>query len=659
MKRIANKKMIPVLLFFILFGVVFALVYVKSQSMPKDDSKAVSVQTMVQNMTLEEKIAQTFMMAFRVWGPEGQEVEVLPDKIGQIIQKYHFGSIILFTQNMKTTKNTFNLTRAMQKAAISDNGIPLLIATDQEGGSVYRLGSGTSLPGNMAIAATGDPDNAKKNGEIIAKELSSVGINTTFAPDMDVNDNANNPVIGLRAFSDQPDIVSQYGIAEMKGLSENNVIACVKHFPGHGNTATDSHYGLPVVKKNREELNAVELAPFREAVNAGAEMIMTAHILFPNIDDSKIFSEKTQQKESRPATLSKKIVTGILREEMGYNGVVITDSLEMEGITDFFDQDQAAVEALKAGVDLLCIPISLYSSEDTQALDELIASVKDSVLSDDANSLTEERLNEAVTRILTLKKDKGILSYDPDDHSLKDALNTVGSSDHRAIENEMAEKSITIVKNQKDTLPCQVKDNAKIMMMSPKSDTDPLPASMLMGWNRVKAKGLIPDSAQIRYYEFDADDAEDQTNLKAAVDWADIVIVCSKVYDVDDMAYEFLTSQCPLKITDYCHQKGKKSIVMSVSKPYDAQLYPNADAVIAVYNYIGSSEDPDEVLEKGITQSDHAAGPNVIAGIEAVFGAFNPSGKLPIAIPRFDAATKTFDSSDLVFQRGYGLSYEK
>jgi len=276
------------------------------------------VATMVKDMSLRDKITQMLMVDFRYWdedltdGVAKKDFEVMNDQVKKIIEDYNFGSIIYFAQNLTGTEQAYNLTMAMQEAATKDGGIPMLISADQEGGSVYRLNTGTALPGNMALGATGNTEYSKQAGQIIGSELSVLGINTNLAPVVDVNNNANNPVIGLRSYSDDPTIVGKMAAATIEGMAEYNVIGCAKHFPGHGDTATDSHYGLPSVDKSYEELVKNELAPYYIAIEDGIEMIMTAHILYPQLESDTIVSNKTGNAESLPATMSDDIITGLL-----------------------------------------------------------------------------------------------------------------------------------------------------------------------------------------------------------------------------------------------------------------------------------------------------------------------------------------------------------
>lgn len=233
-----------------------------SMALPSKVNATSRVDQLLSNMSTRQKITQMLMVDFRYWDEDlsdglqttGHEFTKMNDQVRKIVEDYDFGALIYFAQNIQETEQSYNLSMAMQKAATKDGGIPLLISADQEGGNVYRLGSGTALPGNMALGATHNTEYAKKAGQIIGSELSSIGINTNLAPVVDVNNNANNPVIGLRSYSDNADVVGNMASSTIAGLKDYNVIGCAKHFPGHGDTATDSHYGLPIVNKSKAEL---------------------------------------------------------------------------------------------------------------------------------------------------------------------------------------------------------------------------------------------------------------------------------------------------------------------------------------------------------------------------------------------------------------------
>lgn len=653
MKKNISERILTIALTFMM---VFAAVVPVGAFATTEDTQDIAA--MVEGMTLEQKITQCFMMDFRKWNDnDGKTIDmtVLTDDVSEIIADYQFGAVILFGENIKETGDTLDLTKAMQRSVQSTGGLPLLIATDQEGGIVYRLGDGTALPGNMALCATGDPENATAAGRIIGSELRSLGINTTLAPVLDVNVNANNPVIGIRSFSDDADTVGSFGQAYINGLREYSTIGCAKHYPGHGDTDTDSHTGLPVVDKSLDELTETEFKPFQIAIDQGIDMIMTAHIIYPQVDNTKILSEKTEKKESRPATMSSKFINGILRYKMDFDGVVVTDAMNMEGISDYFTEEQAALESLKAGADLICMPVTgVYDKEQFESrIDAVISRIETSV---QTGVLDEARLDEAVTRVLTLKQDNGILDYNENDYSKRDAYLTVGSPEHRELEREISAKAVTLVRNENNTLPYRGGSGAKVLMLSPYENES---AQMVMGFNRAKKAGKLPSDAEVRVFCFQGYKGVIEGELRKDIDWADLVIISSELYGVGDMAYDkgSWRSRIPLLATTYCRSEGKRSVIMSINTPYDVQLYPDADAVMAAYGWVGSSVDVNEAIEKGITESDRAYGPNIIAGIEVIFGVFDASGRLPVSVPVFDKKSRSY-TDEIAYPRGYGLRYD-
>lgn len=335
---------------------------VKEDTSTKSIAKDKKIEDKIADMTLDEKIGQMLMLEFRYWEDENgelKEVTELNEDIKNAIIKYKVGGIILFAENVHDTEQTTKLTHNIQKAAIENGLDPLLISIDQEGGIVVRLGTGTSLPGNMALGATKDKKLAYEYGKIIADEIKTLGINVNLAPVMDTNNNPNNPVIGLRSISSDPKLVGELGSEVVKGIQDQGVSAAIKHFPGHGDTETDSHLGLPVVDKTYEEVEKLELVPFKKAVEEGVDMIMTAHISYPKLEKDTAISKKDGSVVGIPATLSDDIITGIIREKMNYDGIVITDAMKMQAIADHFGEEDAVVMAIKAGVDIPLMPALL------------------------------------------------------------------------------------------------------------------------------------------------------------------------------------------------------------------------------------------------------------------------------------------------------------
>ena len=349
------------------------------------------VEEILGNMTLKQKVEQMLMPDFRDWSTTGEgtapDFTEMNDQVAQVLHDHDFGGVILFADNVKTTEQSFNLVQDLQAENLEgkESPVPMLIGIDQEGGIVYRLGSGSALPGNMAVGATGDTEYAKRAGAIIGRELSALGINTDFAPVVDVNNNPNNPVIGLRSFGDDPYKVADYAVAMIQGINSSNVITAAKHFPGHGDTVGDTHDGYVSIQKTWEELLSAELIPFIDNLD-NTDMVMVAHISLPDVTDDGL-----------PASLSGELISGKLRGELGYDGVIITDSLAMGAIAQEYSSADCAVMALDAGVDILLMP-----EDYAAAFEGVVQAVEE-------GRLSMERIDESVARVLELKDQLGLL----------------------------------------------------------------------------------------------------------------------------------------------------------------------------------------------------------------------------------------------------------
>lgn len=353
-------------------------------------------------MNRSEKIGQTLMLGFDGTAPSTAFIRFL--------EKRQPGGIILFSRNLKSPDQIANLTNALQQ----HSRIPLLIAIDQEGGRVSRLPRGfTVLPSALAIASLGSIDTTYRAAAITAQELRSVGINMNMAPVLDVDTNPNNPVIGDRAYGKSATIVSTMGLATLAGLQDNGVVACGKHFPGHGDTDADSHETLPVVTREAKKLVEVELRPFAHAIENRLTALMTAHVLYKSLDPEW------------PATLSSTIITGLLRERMGFEGLVVSDDLLMGAIAERYDPGTAAVSALRAGVDLL-----LYGKGPDPGEAAFVA-IEEAI---GKGSLPEAMLDRAVLRNLAVKE-RFVLPYSPVDR--KAVNEVVGVPAHRRFLEEL------------------------------------------------------------------------------------------------------------------------------------------------------------------------------------------------------------------------------
>lgn len=368
--------------------------------------------SLVQAMTLEEKVAQLFVFGFT-----GAK---LPERYAEFLEKHGIGGVILFTRNVESVDQTRALTGAIQSAvAKSRQAVPAAIAIDQEGGTVVRMSEPagyTHMPSNMALGAADEPGLTYRTANIMGLEMRAVGINWDFAPVLDVNNNPKNPVIGVRSYGASPNLVARHGLAAIKGLQDANVAACAKHFPGHGDTAVDSHLALPVIPHDRDRLEAIEFVPFREALKAGLDSVMTAHVFFPALEPEP----------GLPATLSKNVLTGLLRQEMGFDGVICTDCLEMKAISDNYTPEETALKAVDAGADALLVS---HTYERQMAMFEaLVEAVR-------SGRIPVERVEESAYRIVRMKLSRAM------DREIPAPL---GSVEHRTAALAAARRAVTV-----------------------------------------------------------------------------------------------------------------------------------------------------------------------------------------------------------------------
>lgn len=618
-------------------GVAMSVLCV-SQGLP---ASAVSdVDSIISKMALEEKIGQMITVSVENWN--GENFTIMEDEVSKIISDNSVGGVILFEENLQDTEQIVNLTTAFQNSALSSkNKIPLFIATDQEGGEVVRLDYGTSLPGNMALGATNNIEYAREAGSILGSELSALGINVDFAPSLDVNTNPENPIIGLRSYSSDANTVANLGIQTINGIQGENVVASAKHFPGHGDTYTDSHTGLPAVDKSLEEIESCELVPFKSAIENGVDMIMTAHIQFPQIEKETVVSEITNKEVALPATLSKTVITDILREKMGYDGVVTTDAMNMGAIADNFSPSQACILAINAGVDMLLMPVSIADESSNQVLSDLIGNIKSAVKD---GRIEETRINEAVKRILQLKEKRGILDYTAP--TVENALKVVGSQDNHEKEDDIATSAITILKNENNTLPFKPESGQKVVLISAYSDE-------IACFDYAITKLISKEAIQnVEYETYFYNNGSSIDEILTAVKSADYAIVLSEMLSSDDILPDSLCTTVTKSVIDCSNNNDVKCAVVSVGKPYDTANYTDADALLVAYGCKGmNAEDTD-----GSQPATYTYGPNIIASIEVAFGYKNPYGVLPVDVPRI-RDDGTMDVTQNAFSRGDGLLY--
>ncbi|MBO4457104.1 MAG: hypothetical protein J5802_05250 [Butyrivibrio sp.] len=588
------------------------------------------VDGIVSRMSMDEKISQMIIPAVRTWnGQNMTDLNAVPE-LKEILRRHQYGGIILFGTNITGTEQVTRLVNNLQDNNMQiDNvssHIPYLTAVDEEGGKVIRLNTGTRMTGNMAIGATANAaQNAQDTGLIIGKELSAVGFNADFAPNIDVNNNPANPVIGTRSFSDDPGLVAKLGVSYAKGLSNSNVIATYKHYPGHGDTGIDSHIGTPSVAKTYDELMKTELVPFKNAINSGADMIMTAHITYPKIDEEVVLGDG-KTKGFFPATMSKKMVTGILRGDLGFNGVVVTDSLEMEAIrkaklvpgaensTEY--RVNIAVQVINAGVDMLLIPTDLNGSSVAKFYDDYIAGIAAKV---ESGEISQKRIDESVKRILKLKAKHGIFNMTGNkadfgnvEERVANSKKVVGCAAHHEKEKKIARDAVTVVKNDSDLLPISRNAGKVKLLENAEKDAVDSSAEVVIGFSFASGNG----------------DLDKNNTQRAALK----------------------------KAIEQTHKNGGKFVLVSTNLPYDAAFYQDADAIVLAYLGYGSAIDP--TGEKATNTS--SANANIVAAIDTIYGDNKPTGRLPVNVPK---VTQQADGSlkygaEYLYKRGFGLTYK-
>ena len=598
-------------------------------------------------MTTEDKISQMIMPAFRYsTDADGNRTNVteITDEIAATLEKHSYSGVILFGQNTPTNENTTRLVDALQKANAAGGDRPqLLITTDQEGGNVTRLGQGTMMPGNMALGAINDLSVTKEVASMMGAELSALGINADFAPDVDVNSNPANPVIGVRSFADDAQTVAAHGSAFVEALNDAGVISTLKHFPGHGDTDTDSHTGLPCINKTYAELKQNELIPFRACINAGSQMIMTAHIEYPQIETTTYTSKQTGEEIYLPATLSKTIITDILRGDMGYDGVVITDAMEMDAISKHFDKYDAAKLAIEAGVDILLMPVDTTTAEGFAEMDTYI-----STLAQMANDgkISMDKIDAAVLRILKLKENNNLFTaYDGSDieSRVEYAINNVGTKESHDKEREITKKAMTLVKNDDNTLPLTTTNQKTIVLVPYDDETIPMNYAV----RKLTQDGKLPEGAEVVAYSYRNKTADDVLPM---IEGADNVVFMSEVYGAYALKGDI--AKMADTLADTIHENDGKFIVMSVSLPYDVARFQKADAIMIAYLPRSMTVDPEDKVTD-IQQY----GPNMPVALYMMFSKDDaPTAKLPINIPQLDESYSFTET--VLYERGFGLTYE-
>lgn len=521
------------------------------------------VDRLLAGMSTTQKVAQLFMVS--LWG------EVLTLDSAAFLARYQPGGIILFGYNTSTPEQITRLTNDIQAAIVAQPGAaPAWIAIDQEGGPVSRLANAeanafTAFPVSMAVTATGDPAYAQSIGLAMAEELRAVGITMNLAPVADVETNPDNPVLFRRAFSADPALTGAMATAMIRGLQAGGVLATAKHFPGHGDTSEDSHLTLPVVLHDRARLEAVELAPFRQAIAADVGAILVAHVAYPALDPAP----------ETPASLSAPIISGLLRQELGYDGLIMTDALDMDAIDRRYSLAQAALLALQAGVDLITPGPHVSLETQQAAIEAIIRAVED-------GAIPLERIEESARRILRLKAQFGVLDWSPLEPAT--ARQRINRDAHEQLVSQLLAAAVTLAYDRTGTIPLSAERQVALIYPA----TLPSIARTCEAYHpalRFVGVSLGPT-------------AEERSWAVEAAQAAEIAIVFT-IDAAQNPDLQALVRALP----------PEKTIAVALRSPYDWQQFPDVAGYMAVYTPLPAAID---------------------AACAALFGAKPATGILPV-----------------------------
>jgi len=552
-------------------------------SNPKTTSPAWT-DSVMRSMTLREKVAQIVWPS--VFGDYVSGDSPQWRRLTQYVEQEKVGGFTISVGSPMELAAKLNALQSMSK-------VPLLIGADLEAGAGFRarggyfvpnaidLGGALVFPPEMGLGATRDTTLAYEQGRLTAKEGRALGIHIAYAPVLDVNNNPANPVINTRSYSEDPALAARMGVAFIHGLQDHGMIATGKHFPGHGDTGVNSHLALPVVTVSRSRLDTVELVPFRAAVNSGVGAIMSFHGAMPALDSSGV-----------PGTLSPKVVTGLLRGEMGFRGIIISDAMDMRGVLDQYGADEAAKRAIAAGIDVLIQPLDV-----SETIDAVIAGIGE-------GRYTEARLDSSVRRVLETKRKLGLAqSKLVDLNALRFA---VGDSTDAQVARRAAEKSITLVRDSARQVP--VLDSTKtVLSITLARRADLSAGNSFNGELRTRLPKLRTEFTSTE------DATLNYPRLLAAADSADVVIVGSYV----GQSWDAVSANAPDAFTNFVQtlvSRGRKPIVVAFGNPYLLQQLPWVGTYLVAWGGFPVSQ---------------------VAAARALTGAAPISGRLPISIPPY------------------------
>ncbi len=524
------------------------------------------------SLTLQQAVGQRLMLSFM--GPT-PSAEILAT-----VHRQHIGGVTLFrAHNVESAGQVRELSAALQRAALAAGQPPLLIGVDQEGGTLMALPDATPFPGNLALGAAASPDLAHRAGHAMGRELAALGLNVNYAPVCDVILNAENPVVGTRSFGGDAAQVATLSAAMVVGLQAAGVAATAKHFPGHGDTAMDSHHGTPIVPHDVERLRRVELLPFVAAVQAGVKLVMTAHVALPALTGHT----------DLPATLSPAVLRGLLRGELGFAGVIISDALDMQAIRQGPGFALDALAALVAGADLLTLNAHLPEHRDVYQ--RLLQAAERGLL-------PAEDIHASAARVLALKAWCAQVSPPP--------LEVVGCPEHQAIAREIAARALTLVRNDNHLLPLRLSVDSRLAVVLPEP-ADLTPADTSSYVRPALAPALRALGATVDEYLTPLNPPESESLALAET-------LRSRGY-VAIIACTLNASDHPgqAALVNALLQAGVPTVAAAVRMPFDLSAYPAAPAYVCAYSILP---------------------PAMEALAQAILGRIPFAGRLPVALPQ-------------------------
>lgn len=574
-----------------------------------------------------------------------QPMTKLPKALADMVTATSIGSVVLFAENLASTEQIIRLTHDLQQAAMqSQSGQPLIISIDQEGGRVVRLPHATSFAGNMAIGATYPANGVKFAAEtstVIAKELKVLGINNNYAPVVDVNTNADNPVINTRSFGEDPQRVAELGSAAVNGFQQHGIMATLKHFPGHGDTHVDSHLGLPIVEHDLATIEKQDLAPFQWVIkHSDPAMIMTAHIQYPALDDSTI-ENIAGDKIIRPATMSRKILTDLLRHKMAFDGIIATDALDMAGIARYFDEVTAVVETFIAGADIAVMPFKIRQEEDIEKFYDFIKAVAQALKKQtDGNGFLSTELAQSLVRINRYKAKYCQLPATLMTKQITLAEQTIATAQHLALEQALADNAVYLLINNQEKVPIDVANVNRIhVFVLNWQEFRALKQAIMINWQ--KTGKTIPQISATVVSEGDTH-AQLESGEKLAK--ADLVIATidtkiASVVDIggaEDMLAQNLSTKALDKVSygqllrkqlQRAKQQQVSSILIAKGSPYLVQPYVElADTILITFD--------DRIYQQQFEQHEEgqAYSPGYNTSMAIVVGEQEALGRLPVSL---------------------------